>query len=152
MLFEKLDVDRSKLLGFSEGARIVEKPADLQNLGFKRIVKVWEYPYQRYSVSRNMRGQAPNMNDYYQRVNDFSYYETENPILDKPAIVISNSFGAYTAKHFAPGYRKLLHVSTNNLRLEERTNFYRYLFGLWNNVDVIFVFQDHKPFIISIKF
>jgi hypothetical protein len=139
--FQSLNLDVSKY-GFSDGATVEETFADLQSIGFKRRIKVWSYPYKSFKVSENQQSKFGYLRRYYERMYDFSYYTSSNPLQDKDAVLISNSFGAFIARDLAPGYKSLLHINVNNLQRKDQKELFDHLFTLGKNMDFIFLYHD----------
>jgi hypothetical protein len=103
---------------FSEGAELQAIRADITMLGFKREALAWTYPYSSYQVD-SQRRQPQWIRTYFKSARDFGLFETTKPASDRVALVLSNSFGKYLSPHIAPGFRKLHHISLNDIKLKE---------------------------------
>jgi len=141
-LFTSLGVDKLRLRSFDDGAKLVTKHTDLTSIGFERTTKVWEFPYQTFGISENQRNKLNYIKKYYDRAGDVSYYSTKNPLQNKNAVLISNSFGAFTARHLAVGYKSLIHININHLKPSEQKGLFSHLFALDKKMDIIFLFHD----------
>ena len=130
---------------YSEGARLIDTRADLVHLiGFERPIKVWYYPYEIFKLSENKAPELDYMLDYYSRMHTagFSYYTSAAPLQQKDAIMISHSFGAYVSRDLAVGYRSIKHINIAALQDHEMEKFYKHLFSLGENMDIILLFHD----------
>lgn len=139
-LFKKLGVEN----GVSDSGKCLSTTeADLKIMGFERDITVWSYPYDAYCIEGGAGDPRLHyMKKYYSRMNDFSYYETENPLQKKDAILISDSFGKFTAKHLARGYATLRHFNVSHLLEEEKVDFFQHVLTLNRGMDIIFLFFD----------
>lgn len=95
--------------------------ADLPVLGFTRSTTAWRYNYSQ-GVNRSRRIPAW-FRDVYPGIRGAGEYNTERPLSNLNALVLSNSFGVYLAPHLAPGYQKLVQTNIKHLRESEVTRF-----------------------------
>jgi hypothetical protein len=120
---------------------LVTANADLHQLGFIRRAKVWHYPYKDYQVKRIH--QSPELiKQYYKNVRDYSEFDTKNSATNETALVLSNSFGAYTAPHLAPAFKKLYHININHVMEKDNRRIYGDLIDQLNPDKIIFIFHD----------
>lgn len=137
-----------KKLGMKDGIKdsgryLCTMEADLKIMGFTRDIKIWSYPYDAYGINGGVGDKRlDHMKKYYSRMNDFSYYETKNPLQTKNAVLISDSFGQFTAKHLAVGYSTLRHFNVSHLLEGEKVKFFRQVTMLNKGMDIIFLFFD----------
>ena len=115
--------------------------SDLSQLGFIRRAKAWRYPYSEYQV-KITRKSPELIKQYYKNVRDYSEFDTSNPATDETALVLSNSFGAYTAPHLAPAFKKLYHINVNHMMTKEKARIYGKLIDRLNPDRIIFIFHD----------
>ncbi len=128
---------------FETGKHLVKTKADLKTIGFDRIMKVWNFPYAEFEVNGGFRHEQLNyMKQQYPRLGDYSYYLTKNPLQNKSAVVLSDSFGGPVARHLATGYKTLTHYNIFELQDSEKKSFYKQIFKSGSGMDIIFLFHD----------
>lgn len=140
LLFEKLRVTVPE--EYDSGSFLGEDLADLKSLGFERKIQVWKYPYKHFNLVNSPHEKRDIIKPYYERIRDCSYYTNDNSLMDRYAILISNSFGAFTAKHLSVGYKTLLHININHLKKDEMVDFFDFLLNRKTKYDIIFLFHD----------
>ncbi len=117
-------------------------PADMVgSLGFKRTITITDYNYDSYGI-REFHNRPKLVNKYYERARDFHKITSKNPLSQRTALLLSNSFGRNLAKHLAPGYARVIHVNTNHLQQEERKRFFTEFVDQIAPDDIIFVVHD----------
>ena len=128
---------------FDKGKHLVETKADLKIIGFARDIEVWNFPYADFGVAGGYQHKELNyMKQQYSHLFDCSYYEAENPLQKKDAIVFSDSFGGPVARHLATGYKTLTHFNIFQLQDSEQKRFYAQVLGSGKNMDIVFLFHD----------
>ncbi|MBK1724317.1 hypothetical protein [Thiocystis violacea] len=116
--------------------------ADLQKiLGFNRRIRSTQTDYGAFDTRVAYR-QPDFVTTCYQRALDFGTYETGAPITERTALILSDSFGAFTAAHLAPAYRRLTWINVSDLRDEEGPGFLTDCLGRIPAQDLFFVFHD----------
>lgn len=115
--------------------------SDLSQLGFIRRAKAWRYPYSDYGI-KTTRKSPELVKQYYRNARDYTEFETDAPLTNETALVLSNSFGAYTAPHLAPAFKKLYHINISQVREEEEESIYGELIDRLNPDKIIFIFHD----------
>ncbi len=116
---------------------------DIMNLlGFTRELELTTYPYAAFRL-RTEPGTPVHIRDYFERAQQFGVITSENPLSDRTALVIGNSFTTFTADHLAPGYRSLTYIMINDLRKEEYVRFFTELIPRIGADDLIFVYNDN---------
>jgi hypothetical protein len=116
---------------------------DIMNLlGFTRALELTAYPYTAFQL--RSQPQVPEyIRDYFERARQFGVITSDNPLSQRTALVIGNSFTTFTADHLAPGYRSLTYIMTNDLRQEEYVRFFTELVPRISADDLIFVYNDN---------
>lgn len=115
--------------------------ADLTDLGFDRQIRAWFYPYSGYKVHRS--SSSPSIvKQHYRNATDYTEFRTANPATEQTALVLSNSFGAFTVPHLAPAFKTLYHVNVNHLAKDEGPAFYDQLIDSLDPDRIIFIFED----------
>jgi hypothetical protein len=122
---------------------------DIMNLlGFTRALEFTAYPYTAFQLRRQPR--TPEyIRDYFERAQQFGVITSDNPLSQRTALVIGNSFTTFTADHLAPGYRSLIYIMTNDLRQEEYVRFFTELVPRIGADDLIFVYNDNGAQFVS---
>ena len=115
--------------------------ADLKSIGFERKVKVWQYPYEHYGVQKE-KGFWKTLRPYYKRAGDIHHYSTKNPLSERKALLLTNSFGAFVAPHLAVGFKDLYHVNVNHLHATEKEAFKGEFIDNLGVTDVILLVHD----------
>lgn len=129
---------------FARGRALKEVDTDIQAIGFKHPVMIWHYPYEQFGVTKKGVAKMPHLKKYYQRAYDCALFETENPLSERRALVISNSFGAGVARHLAPGFRTLHQVNINSLQEKEYPAFFGEYIDLVHPTDIIFIYHEYN--------
>ncbi|MBT3831582.1 MAG: hypothetical protein HOB98_17935 [Gammaproteobacteria bacterium] len=60
------------------------------------------------------------------------------------ALLITDSFGIYTAEHLAPGFKTLIHVNVTDLKEGEMSNFYGEMIDKIAPDRILFLFNDQS--------
>lgn len=131
--------------GFSKIDKVIETRADLGSLfGFPRKTKINVYDNTQYDVKKiRKRHRYTNMvSNYYKQCSINSLHETKNPLCQKRALFLSNSFGSNASKTLAIGYKELIHIDTNRLKEKERRAFYTELVETIDPDDIIILVND----------
>ena len=115
-LFKKLEIQVPD--DVTDGKLLVSRGSDLSMfIGFIAEGQAWYIPY-------TERGVSPEPTDWIAEALDTapsitrahtSQYRTRNPLSNKRALVISNSFGTFAARDLAIGYRSLTQININML-------------------------------------
>ncbi len=108
---------------FGADSALTATKGDLRNMGFARTVDVWDYPYAKFGI-RAVEPAALGARRYYAQAIDVSEYLVDSPLSNGSALVLSNSFGAFTSRHLAPGFAHLTHINLHDLQPEEYSGFY----------------------------
>ena len=110
-------------------------------LGFERPIRVTSYPYTGFGLAR--KPQEPRtVRSYYAKASDFGTIVAQSPLSGRSALVISNSFGAFTVGHLAPGYRSITWVNINDLNESESEGFFGAFIRAQRPDDLILVIHD----------
>jgi hypothetical protein len=129
---------------FSAGKKLQVVAADLSEIfGFNRSINIWHYPYDAYQTKITYSEPAF-VKEYYQRAEEYNRFDTEHPMSERRALLISNSFGVYVAPHLAPGFRSLIHININYLQKKEYHNFFHNLIDRINPTDIILMIHDDE--------
>ncbi|MEM9302589.1 MAG: hypothetical protein AAGE01_10785 [Pseudomonadota bacterium] len=126
---------------FSAGARLISVRADMKYLGFDRNATVWRFPYRGFGVTQQFR-EPEFIREHFPGARDYSFFETENPMTERRALVLSNSFGRYLAPHLAPAYRSLAQANLNHLRPREMRRFFDEFPPKIGATDIILLIHD----------
>jgi len=121
--------------------KLVETEADLTSIGFTRTIPVWHYDYSDFGITHSHQ-KPDTVMTYYKDAHDFNQFTATQPLSDRSALMISNSFGVFTAPHIAPGFKTLYHVNVNHLKKAERQGFYFDFIDSLNVTDIIFLMHD----------
>ncbi|WP_189398568.1 hypothetical protein [Arenicella chitinivorans] len=110
----------------NDGKRLVARGSDLSMfIGFIAEGQAWHIPYAERGISlqpTDWIAQALDSDPSITRAHTTQYL-TQNPLSNKRALVISNSFGTYTARDLAIGYRSLTQININMLPDGGMSNF-----------------------------
>ncbi|MCG6897174.1 MAG: hypothetical protein LJE61_13150 [Thiocapsa sp.] len=112
-----------------------------QVIGFTRSSTFPSFDYTSFKTKRVFREPAGVLR-YYRKATDFGTLNTGNPLSDRNALMISDSFGAFLVEHLAPGYRSLIYVNTNHLEQDEMALFFSEFIQTQKVDDLLFVFHD----------
>ena len=116
---------------------------DLKSLlGFSRSLELKQYPYRHFGL--RTEAQAPAyIRQYFERALHFGTITSQNPLSQKSALLVGNSFTPVTAANLAPGYRTLTYIEVNALQEREYARFFTELVPRIAADDLIFVFNDN---------
>ncbi|MCP5055411.1 MAG: hypothetical protein GY937_01660 [bacterium] len=138
-LLEKMGVPVSA--EFGAGAQRIEARADLVMMGFFRRIEVWDFPYAAQGLDYHPRNPEV-VREYYERARGFSTWNSTDPLSDRSALLLTDSFGKPLARHLAPGFKKLVHVNLNHLQPREWKGFFTSFLDQLEFSDVIFLSHD----------
>ena len=117
--------------------------SDLRMLGFERQEKTWKYDYRKFQINHTLK--SPELiSENYEYVSQFSQYTTEGSLTQDKALLITDSFGIYTAEHLAPGFKTLIHVNVTDLKEGEMSNFYGEMIDKIAPDRILFLFNDQS--------
>ena len=138
-LLQKMGIEPGE--GFSKGASLRSVRADIKMLGFEREALVWSYPYDDYVIT-SRRQQPKWIRKFFKHARDFGTFETGNPASERVALVFSNSFGKYVTPHIAPGFRRLHHISLNDVKIKEMSGGLSEVIARLQPTDLIILVHD----------
>lgn len=119
-----------------------KRHADLAAIiGFDREIRATGFDYSAFGVqARVMRPEF--ISACYPRVPEFGTFETRNPITEHSALILSDSFGVFTARHLAPAYRTLTWINISELQHADVTAFFGTCLKKIDAEHLFFVFHD----------
>jgi hypothetical protein len=128
---------------YSEHWKEIDQRADTSDLlGFDLKVRHVVPDYSSFGVSEE-RGATSGMGKYFKgRWKPTGRYVTQNPVTQRTALVIGNSFTEFLVPHLAPVYRELTWVMTNIWSPRETAEYVPRIVELIKPDDLIFVTHD----------
>ncbi len=118
------------------------RDADLgQIFGFERELRATDFDYSAFA-SQVTYQQPDAIRSCYPRALDFGTYLTQSPMTERRALILSDSFGSFTARHLAPAYRQLVWINVTQLRPEDGRAFAEECLPRIPTDDLFFVFHD----------
>lgn len=119
-----------------------EIKADLGEIfGFNRRIHSLQTDYSAFALEVRYR-QPAFVESCYARALDFGTYVASAPLTDRTALILSDSFGNFTAAQLAPAYRQLTWINVTDLQEDEGPRFLSDCFARISFQDLFFVFHD----------
>ena len=128
---------------YSEQWKEIDQRADTSDLlGFDLEFRRGVPDYPGFGVSEE-RGATSGMSKYFMgKWKPTGRFVTQNPVTQRTALVIGNSFTEFLVPHLAPVYRELTWVMTNTWSQRETAEYVPRIVELIKPDDLIFVTHD----------
>jgi hypothetical protein len=103
---------------FRAGGSLTTEASDLSMyIGFPAPGEMWQFPYAEQQIQKDDISKLAIELKVDSSISKFvlSRYTTKNPLTQRRAVILSNSYGLFAARDLATGYRSLTHININML-------------------------------------
>lgn len=126
--------------------KLSQRNSDLSRvLGFNSAVSYWKYDYT-LEFGMTWEDRKPDIvKEYHTRASDYRYFKCKNPITERKALVLGDSFSGVLAFYLYPAYREMISVSFNDITAQDMKGF-RGLIDVYDPDDIYLILHDQGIF------